>query len=74
MTSAANLNSTNADRFGLKARYLHLLDRLSEGAARRAVYRRKVAELHALSDRDLADFGYHRSEIPRIARDAAASA
>ena len=74
MPSAASLNSKNADRFGLKARYIPLLDRLSERAARRAAYRRTVAELQALSDRDLADFGYHRSEIPRIARDAAASA
>ena len=74
MPCTANIDSTNADRFGLKARYFRLLDGLGERAAQRAVYRRKVAELHALSDRELADFGYHRSEIPRIARDAAASA
>jgi len=74
MPCTANIDSTNADRFGLKARYLRLLDSLGERAEQRAVYRRKVAELQALSDRDLADFGYHRSEIPRIARDAAASA
>ena len=73
MPCTANINSTNADRLGLKARYFRLLDSLSERAAQRAAYRRTVADLQALSDRDLADFGYHRSEIPRIARDATAS-
>ena len=32
MPCTASINSTNADRFGLKARYLRLLDSLSERA------------------------------------------
>ena len=57
--------------FGLKSRYLRILDSLSERTARRKVYRKTVADLQGLSDRDLADFGFHRSEIPQIARKAA---
>lgn len=74
MPCNATTNAATVDRFGLKARYLRIVDSLGERATQRAVYRRTVADLQALSDRDLADFGYHRSEIPRIARDAAASA
>ncbi|MCC1482234.1 DUF1127 domain-containing protein [Roseibaca sp. Y0-43] len=37
----------------------------------RAVYNRTARELHALSDRELGDLGIHRSEIPRIAAEAA---
>ena len=33
-------------------------------------YRRTVSELASLSDRDLADLGISRSDIPRLARDA----
>ena len=62
------------ERLGLKAGYLRILDSLGERAARRDVYRKTVAELQALSDRDLADFGFHRSEIPEIARQEASSA
>ncbi|MBD3677315.1 MAG: DUF1127 domain-containing protein [Rhodobacteraceae bacterium] len=66
-----NIDFARFDSFGLKARYQQLLDALAERAARRAVYTRTVTELHALSDRDLADLGFHRSEIPQIARQAA---
>ena len=67
----ARTTLTHLDRFGLKARYTWLVDALAERAARRKVYRQTVAELQALSDRDLADFGFHRSEIPRVAKEAA---
>ncbi len=59
------------DRFGLKARIQDFRDMLEQRAARRAVYNRTVYELQALSDRDLADLGFHRTEIPQIAREAA---
>lgn len=71
MPYKANTNFANVEFLGLKARYLRVLDRLGERAAQRAAYRKTVADLQALSDRDLADFGYHRSEIPNIARAAA---
>lgn len=41
---------------------------------RRAVFRRTWAELHALSDRDLADLGIARTEIGALAREAARKA
>jgi uncharacterized protein YjiS (DUF1127 family) len=33
-------------------------------------YNRTVSELKSLTDRDLADLGISRSDIPRLARDA----
>ncbi len=74
MPCSDNIKSSNVDFFGLKACYLRVLDSLAEHAAQRKVYRKTVADLQALSDRDLADFGFHRTEIPQIARKAAGSA
>ncbi len=39
--------------------------------SRRSVFRRTLKELSALSDRDLADLGIHRSMIIGLAREAA---
>ena len=44
-----------------------------EAIERRNVYNRTVAELTALSDRDLADLGVARHNIGRVAREAAYS-
>ncbi len=44
---------------------------LAERAARAKVYRTTFTELNALSGRELADLGIHRSEIKRIAYEAA---
>ncbi|WP_198590246.1 DUF1127 domain-containing protein [Paracoccus zhejiangensis] len=44
---------------------------IQESRARNAVYRQTVRELNALTARDLADLGIHRSMISRIAREAA---
>lgn len=41
---------------------------------RHALYRRTLAELDALSDRELADIGISRYDIPAIARDTARGA
>lgn len=70
MSHKANTCATNGQHYGLQAGCIRILDSLRERAAQRALYRQKVAELQAFSDRDLADFGYHRSEIPRIARES----
>ncbi|WP_071674512.1 DUF1127 domain-containing protein [Nioella nitratireducens] len=67
----AHSDVARLDRFGLKARIQEIRDMLEQRAARRAVYNRTVYELQALSNRDLADLGFHRSEIPQIARQAA---
>jgi uncharacterized protein YjiS (DUF1127 family) len=37
-------------------------------------FRRNLAELAALSDRELSDVGIHRADIRRIAREAAQTA
>jgi uncharacterized protein YjiS (DUF1127 family) len=67
----AHIGFAPFDKSGLKARYRQIRDTLDQRATRRAIYRRTMKELHALSDRDLADFGFHRSEIPRISKEAA---
>ncbi len=54
-----------ADR--VRAVIADVLDR----ATRRKVYRSTVEELNNLSGRELADLGIHRSEIKRIAYEAA---
>ncbi|MGP6089762.1 DUF1127 domain-containing protein [Antarctobacter jejuensis] len=66
----APIDFARSSQSGLKARFQQFRDMLEEHAARRAVYRRTVGELQALRDRDLADLGFHRSDIPRIARQA----
>lgn len=49
-----------------------LFARLSEHVARRRSMAQTIAELAALSDRDLADIGLHRGDIPAVARRALA--
>lgn len=55
----------------LSARFSGLLDTLRARAARRKVYFQTLNELALLSDRDLADLGLHRSELKRVAWQAA---
>lgn len=52
----------------LTDRIRETLDRVREARAKRATYNRTVAELTALSDRDLADLGISRLNIEDIAR------
>ncbi|SLN75657.1 DUF1127 domain-containing protein [Roseisalinus antarcticus] len=59
---------------GLKSRIQQLRTSIRRRAERRAVYLRTYNELNTLSDRDLADFGFHRSEIAGISRKAAEKA
>lgn len=47
--------------------------KLSTFVARRAAYRTAFNELERLSNRELADIGITRSDIPAIARQAAAA-
>ena len=46
-------------------------DKMRQALARRKVYRATLSELSALSDRDLKDLGIPRSNINRIAMEAA---
>lgn len=56
---------------GIAAHLRRGKEMLRDYMARRALYRQACDELHALTNRELADLGIHRSEIPRIAREAA---
>ncbi len=55
----------------LRHRLAALQQLLEARAARRRVCHRTFDELNALSDRDLADLGLHRTEIQHVAREAA---
>ena len=51
-------------------RGLTMFDFLSRRYHRWKVYNRTVAELESLTNRDLADLGIARCDIPKIARDS----
>jgi uncharacterized protein YjiS (DUF1127 family) len=65
----ANINRV-APR-GLMDRLALLKDGLATAVQQRRVYARTVAELHALTDRELTDLGISRLSIPEIAHEAA---
>jgi uncharacterized protein YjiS (DUF1127 family) len=55
----------------LRRRFGTALADFAAWRARRALYRQTFVELSTLTDRDLADLGFARCDIPRIARDSA---
>lgn len=63
-------NITNAQS-GLGARVSGLVATFQARRARRRVFKQTYAELASLSNRDLADLGLARSEIARVAWQAA---
>ena len=68
----AYLNTTaRADVLSFRDIAMRPLRSLQLMAQRRRVYGQTLAELGALSDRDLADLGLHRSMISADAKDAA---
>lgn len=56
---------------GLLARVIGWFQSVQENRSKAALYRQTLRELNALSGRDLADLGIHRSSIRRIAYEAA---
>ncbi|MCY4333088.1 MAG: DUF1127 domain-containing protein [Litoreibacter sp.] len=62
---------TNTTTNSLFDRVRAVIAEFTERAARAKVYRTTLGELKALSNRELADLGIHRSEIKRIAYEAA---
>jgi uncharacterized protein YjiS (DUF1127 family) len=56
---------------GLLARAEMLLQSGAQALRRHRIYSRTLAELSALSDRELADLGMSRFDIRRVAREAA---
>ncbi len=55
----------------LGTRFAAFRAELADKAAKRAIFRQTYNELQNLSSRDLADLGISRSEITRIAHEAA---
>lgn len=67
----AYANATRTGEWGIAASLNGLVARLGDARRRYSVYRQTVAELNALSDRDLADLGIARSSITSIATEVA---
>jgi uncharacterized protein YjiS (DUF1127 family) len=66
----AYVNSSRS-RSGLADRLAAYLADVREAARRYRVYRRTLAELNSMSDRDLADIGLYRGQIEDVAAEAA---
>ena len=64
-------NQSSAIQSGLSNRLDALMIDVRARLARRRTFRRTFDELAALSDRELADLGLHRTEIRRVAYQAA---
>jgi len=67
----AYVNTTRFARKGLLDRLAVLKDTVVTAIQSRRVYMRTVAELNALTDRELADLGIARALITEIAHEAA---
>ena len=67
----AYVNTTRVARKGLLDRLAVLKDGVATAVQQRRTYARTVAELTALTDRDLTDLGISRLSIPEIAHEAA---
>lgn len=65
------VGNTRAAPAGLLTRMAGMKNSLATAIRQRRVYTRTVAELNALSDRELADLGISRLGITDIAREAA---
>jgi uncharacterized protein YjiS (DUF1127 family) len=67
----AYVTTTRIARKGLVYRLTVLKTAVLTAVQARRVYLRTVAELNALTDRELADLGIARAAIPEIAHEAA---
>ena len=67
----AYVNSSRSVSVSFSDRLNALVKVAMEMIERRKVYNQTVAELNALSDRDLADLGLARANISAVAREAA---
>lgn len=63
--------TTRAANLSLADRFSGAIAQLKVMIARRAVYNQTVRELGVLTDRELADLGLSRFDIPAVAREAA---
>jgi uncharacterized protein YjiS (DUF1127 family) len=67
----AYVNTTRVARKGFADRLFAVKASVLTALHQRRVYGRTLAELNALSDRELADLGISRMSIPEIAHQAA---
>lgn len=67
----AYANTNRIAHHGLGDRLAAVLASVKQTLAQRRVYRQTVRELNALTTRELADLGIHRSMITRVAMEAA---
>lgn len=67
----AYVTSPRANSFSVREMFARPMHSLQLMAQRRRIYVQTLTELRALSDRDLADLGLHRSLIRAVAKDAA---
>jgi uncharacterized protein YjiS (DUF1127 family) len=67
----AYVNTSRAASLSLADRFPGFIADLKASFARRAVYMQTVRELDALTDRELADLGISRLDVPTLAREAA---
>lgn len=67
----AYVTTTRVARKGLLDRLTVLKDDVLTALQKRRIHARTLAELNALTDRELADLGMARAAIPEIARQAA---
>lgn len=67
----AYVNTTSAARKGFADRLAYVKDVVLTAIHQRRVYAQTVAELNALTDRELGDLGISRLGITDIAREAA---
>ncbi|MFN3847410.1 MAG: DUF1127 domain-containing protein [Paracoccaceae bacterium] len=67
----AFVNASRATTYGIADRAAAFVKSFRAGLERRRVFKQTVRELQALSNRELADLGIHRSMITRVANEAA---
>jgi uncharacterized protein YjiS (DUF1127 family) len=67
----AYANTNQIARSGLLGRLALLKDGIATAVQQRRVYAHTVAELNALTDRELTDLGISRLAIPELAHEAA---
>jgi len=67
----AYVTTSRAASLSLADRFPGFIANLKATFARRAVYMQTVRELDALTDRELADLGISRLDVPALAREAA---
>lgn len=67
----ATVNTTRVSSFGVADRFAALVASFKVSMAQRRVYTRTLAELNALTDRELTDLGIARGMIVEISREAA---